>query len=416
MKKIISIVILLTMVALLATTAVRAEGVTANTLPDEIYAIGSQYGMKESDKVKIQRYLADYPLSNADCDRILALANQADQIMKDNNTTNFKTLPADVKAKLKALANEAADIAGVTLDFKSNRIDVYKNGKLIEALQFGSNGKLVYTGTDTLPDEIYAIGSKYGMKESDKLKMVRYLSEYPLSDSDCNEILALANQADKIMKDNNTTNFKTLPADVKAQLKSLAVRAADIAGVTLDFGKDRIDVYKNGKLIEALQFGEDGKLVYTGIDTLPDEIYAIGSKYGMTEAQRVEMERYLSQNPLSDADCNRILALAQEADQIMKDNNTTDYHTLPAEMKSKLKSLAVQAADIAGVTLNFGKDKVDIYKDGKLINVLKFGEDGKLVYTGNETNMTLVVSSVVVIALVATVVTVIVKKRLSANA
>ena len=82
----------------------------------------------------------------------------------------------------------------------------------------------------------------------------------------------------------------------------------------------------------------------------------------------------------------------------------------------KRRTIANEAADIAGVTLNFGKDKIDIYKDGKLINVLKFDGNGKLVYTGNGTNIALVVSSVVVIALAATVVTVIVRKRLSANA
>lgn len=59
--------------------------------------------------------------------------------------------------------------------------------------------------------------------------------------------------------------------------------------------------------------------------TLVNELYTIGSKYGMTSAEKVKMEKYLSEYPLSDADCNRILALAQQADKIMIANNTTDY-------------------------------------------------------------------------------------------
>ena len=145
MKKLLATTILFVMVAMLATTIVTAA--TNSTLPNELYAIGSKYGMKESDKLKMEKYLNDYPLSDDDCNEILALANQADKIMQDNNTTNYKTLPNDVKAQLKSLANQAAAIAGVTLDFKTDRIDVYKDGKLIEAIT-DTDGKLPYTGNE----------------------------------------------------------------------------------------------------------------------------------------------------------------------------------------------------------------------------------------------------------------------------
>ena len=151
--------------------------------------------------------------------------------------------------------------------------------------------------------------------------------------------------------------------------------------------------------------------------TLTAELYAIGSKYGMTEAQRVEMERYLRENPLSDADCNRILALAQEADQIMIENGTTDPKSLPADVKAKLKSLANEAADIAGVTLDFGADgvKIKVKETGKTVTVQNYNAS-KPAYTGNNMNITLVVSAVAVIALAATGITVIARKRLAANA
>ena len=147
--------------------------------------------------------------------------------------------------------------------------------------------------------------------------------------------------------------------------------------------------------------------------TLADQLYAIGSKYGMTAADKVKMERYLSENALSNSDCDDILAKAKEADEIMQENGTTDYKSLPADVKAQLKSLANQAASIAGVTLDFKSDRIDVYKDGKWIN--SFGSSN-LVPTGAQDNTALVVSSVAVIALAATAITVATKKRLAANA
>ena len=141
MKKVLTIALIAIILMMTAMTVVNAA--TSSTLADELYAIGSKYGMTQNDKVKMEQYLRDYPLSNDKCDEILGLAKQAEQIMIDNNTTDYKSLPADVKAQLKGLAEQAATIAGVTLDFKSDRIDVYKDGKWINS--FGSSN-LVPTG------------------------------------------------------------------------------------------------------------------------------------------------------------------------------------------------------------------------------------------------------------------------------
>ncbi len=154
--------------------------------------------------------------------------------------------------------------------------------------------------------------------------------------------------------------------------------------------------------------------------TLADQLYAIGSKYGMPASQKVSMERYLADHPLTEAECNEILGLANQADKIMQENGTTDYKSLPADVKAKLKSLANQAASIAGVTLNFTADGIKVFdKDGKLLDNYSSnnGTSGgnKLAYTGNNTNIALVVSSIAVIALAATGVTVATKKRLTAN-
>ncbi len=144
--------------------------------------------------------------------------------------------------------------------------------------------------------------------------------------------------------------------------------------------------------------------------TLADQLYAIGQKYGMKASEKVKMERYLADNKLSDEKCNEILALANEADRIMKENGETDYTKLPTDIKAQLKSLANQAASVAGVTLTFSADGIDVYKDGKLIESVT--ESNTLPYTGNNVNSILVVSSIAVVALA----TVFVVRKKFANA
>ena len=65
--------------------------------------------------------------------------------MEAAGTTNINDLTSEQKDQLKALANEAASIIGLTLVFKSGTVEMYKDGTLIETLGLES-GKLAYTG------------------------------------------------------------------------------------------------------------------------------------------------------------------------------------------------------------------------------------------------------------------------------
>lgn len=145
MKKLLSITILLLMAVTLFGGVVNAA--TNDTLADELYALGSKYGMTSADKVRIERYLADYPVTDAQADQIIAKAKEAVKIMEDANATTISELTAEEKDRLKTLANEAASIIDVTLTFKSGAVEIYKNGKLIEAVTM-NNGKLAYTGNN----------------------------------------------------------------------------------------------------------------------------------------------------------------------------------------------------------------------------------------------------------------------------
>lgn len=146
--------------------------------------------------------------------------------------------------------------------------------------------------------------------------------------------------------------------------------------------------------------------------TLADDLYAKGAKYGMTSADKVKIERYLSENPVTDAEANAVLAKADEAVAVMENAGVTNYDKLTTAQKDELKSIAKSAAEIIDVKLVFKKGSVEIYdKSGKLIETVT-ENNGKLAYTGNNVNSVLVVSIIAIIALAITVVA----KKTFANA
>ena len=122
----------------------------------------------------------------------------------------------------------------------------------------------------------------------------------------------------------------------------------------------------------------------------------------MTSADKVKIERFLSENPVTDAEADAILAKADEAIAIVEESGVTDLSKLTTAQKNQLKEIAKSAAEIVNVTLVFKTSSVEIYKDGKLIETVT-ANNGKLAYTGNNLNMILVVSTISIIALAITV-------------
>lgn len=143
---------------------------------------------------------------------------------------------------------------------------------------------------------------------------------------------------------------------------------------------------------------------------LADKLYAKGEKYGMTTADKVKVERYLSENPVTDAQADAVLAKADEAIAVMEKAGVTDYTKLTTAQKNEIKAIAQSAAELIDVKLVFKKGTVEIYnKDGKLIETVSLN-GGKLAYTGNSVNTVVGVSVVAIIALAIGVVT---KKRIA---
>ena len=117
---------------------------------------------------------------------------------------------------------------------------------------------------------------------------------------------------------------------------------------------------------------------------LPNLIYEKGSKYGVTESHKIKMERYLAKHPATDAQADAVMA---------------NMAKLSAADLKKVQDLATEAAAILNVKIAWDGAKVTIYYEGRVEDVIEFSD--KLPYTGNDTSIALVVSSVAVVALAA---------------
>lgn len=147
MKKVLTISILAVMLVLMVVTGVNAT--TNDNLAETLYNMGAKYGMTKSDKLKIERYLADYPVTESEANAIVAKAEEAVKVMEDAGVTDYTKLSKAQKDQIKSIANEAASIVDVTLVFKTKEVEIYKNGKLIETVS-NNNGKLAYTGNNNI--------------------------------------------------------------------------------------------------------------------------------------------------------------------------------------------------------------------------------------------------------------------------
>lgn len=143
-----------------------------------------------------------------------------------------------------------------------------------------------------------------------------------------------------------------------------------------------------------------------------NEIYTIGSKYGITENDKQQLQNFIDRNEITEAQATKLVEKAKEAEAVMTAAGKTNYSDLTTAQKDQLKSIANSAASEVGVSLVFKTQGVEIWKNGKKLMVVT-NHDGKLAYTGNSLNIVAItVSSVAAIALAA----VIIKKRIAATA
>lgn len=166
-----------------------------------------------------------------------------------------------------------------------------------------------------------------------------------------------------------------------------------------------------------------------------DTLYSKISPYGATNADKVKIERYLNENPITETEANQVLAKTNEATEVMRVAGASSYSQLTPELKKQVRTKATEAAKVVDVELKFSGKTVTAIKDGKEIEKIAYNPPAtpsnngngnptapatnagagattsprKLAYTGNDYNVLLIISTIAVTALVSTIV---IKKKI----
>lgn len=113
-------------------------------------------------------------------------------------------------------------------------------------------------------------GKQVKLSNADLVKVKRYISENPVSESDADKIIAKANQIISIMNSEGVSDPTKLSKAKKDEVLKIAQEAAAITGATLTYDSTNksVAVYKNGKKVESISL-ENYKLVQTGSDNTP---------------------------------------------------------------------------------------------------------------------------------------------------
>ena len=126
-----------------------------------------------------------------------------------------------------------------------------------------------------------------------------------------------------------------------------------------------------------------------------------GKTVSLKAGDKVKVERYLKQNPVTEAQADQIISKIDEGIALLRKENVTDPTKLSKAKKEEILSIGQQAASTIGLKLTSTKDGViSIYDEsGKKIDEATTSD--ALVQTGNDTNYSYVVYTIAGIAIVA---------------
>ena len=116
---------------------------------------GTVVALKAADKVKVERYLTQYPVTDNQADQIIEKIDAGIAILRGANVTDPTKLSKEKKQEILALGQEAAKIAGaeLTYDAKNDAISIYRDGVLID--QATTSDALVPTGSENYSYIVY---------------------------------------------------------------------------------------------------------------------------------------------------------------------------------------------------------------------------------------------------------------------
>lgn len=138
-----------------------------------------------------------------------------------------------------------------------------------------------------------------------------------------------------------------------------------------------------------------------------------GKQVKLSDADVLKVKRYLSENPVTSSDADRIIAKAEQIISIMRAEGVADITKLSKAKKDEVLKLAQEAAAITGATLTYDSTNkaITVYKNGKKVESVSL-QNYKFVQTGSDNTMYVVIPTVAVIS----VATVIILRKKKANA
>jgi len=146
MKKLLASALLLVMLVIMAATTSMAAtnaDLIAYVTSDHSVA-GGTAGLTADQRVRAKRYLTENPVTDEQASAIIAKGDELLAIMEAAGVSDPSQLSKADKENFMKIAQQAADILGLTLVFHAHSVDIYKDGTLIDSGSLG--GKLAYTG------------------------------------------------------------------------------------------------------------------------------------------------------------------------------------------------------------------------------------------------------------------------------
>ncbi len=151
MKKIMPLVIALVLSLCFVTTAsAKVNDKLLNYAKSTHKVAGENVKLSNSDIVKVERYLTQNEVTDAEATQIIAKMDEIIAVLDKAGESDLSKLSDATKDKVLSLAKEAAAVVGATLSYdnSSKVLTVYQNGTKIEAISV--NPYLKQTGSTNL--------------------------------------------------------------------------------------------------------------------------------------------------------------------------------------------------------------------------------------------------------------------------
>ena len=137
MKKTLTVLLLIVLVMMMATTVqASASDDLLAFLSKSFTVAGEKVSLSAADKVKIERYLADNPVTESEASAIEAKVNETVSYLDQTGVSKVEDLTSAQKDKVMSLVNEAAGVIDLTVSYSSadKAFGIYKDGELIDSV------------------------------------------------------------------------------------------------------------------------------------------------------------------------------------------------------------------------------------------------------------------------------------------